>query len=414
MIEKLKQLVLTGPKLAEYYEKHRKWDKALREYEKLRNYAKVGKILEKLNRWNEAAGIYIEKNEVDLARRAIETCFRQGGDWEVFKLPNGDTLTIEAWLHHKGQVRRFVRYVQNVLLLNPQGVPLIVVLADKLCKIDEFKSAAELYLKGFYMVNKNPNNPMVKNEIWLRNASECYARDHMLADAAKCMKSLLETEVKIGAGLSKNYRYNPYRNYSFNLQFAKKFQFLPQLVDLLEDFDPFNIAYDLLKIGEVPLSIRLFFKYYGRVAKQDLTENELEIRNEKVSYCLNQYVVYYRDRKEFEKAAEIALMNDQKKIAADLYQMAELSKRLDERTSEYKVTDMRDDEPDIPNPIIEKSGPMRGAQAEDHCPHCGERVDPEWEVCANCKKMLTLNMCDCGQKLKPKWNRCPSCGREIK
>ena len=150
--------MLTGTRLAEHYEKRKEWDKALEEYVKLGNHAKMGKILEKLERWHDAAGLFIEKKEIDLARRAVEACFRQDEKWETFKLSGGRTIAIEDWLQQNTQVRRFTRYVQNVSELNPQGVPLIVALAERLKKIEEHKSAAELYLKGFHLVNKKPKS----------------------------------------------------------------------------------------------------------------------------------------------------------------------------------------------------------------------------------------------------------------
>jgi hypothetical protein len=223
----------------------------------------------------------------------------------------------------------------------------------------------------------------------------------------------METEVQIGSGMSKNYKYNPYRNYTYHLEFARRLKFLPQLVEILEDFDPFNIAYDLLHMKEIPLSVDLFFKYYGKLVKKDLTEKEIEIRNEKVSYCLNQYVIYFRERKNFKRAAKIALLNDQKKIAADLYKLAEETKQEDDDTASYDVTDLRSDDVSISKTAADELRPNRVKEAASHCPHCNSKVQPDWDVCPNCGNVLTLNMCDCGEQIKPHWNRCPSCGKEL-
>jgi len=413
MLKKLKSILYDSSKLAIFYERKGKYDKAYKEYLALGNYKKAGGALEKIGRWHEAANIYIKYKEIDLARRAIENCFRKNRLWEKFEIDkeNRGIITIEEWLKENKQTRRFARYVQNVDILNDSGVPLIVILADKLKAIEEFKSAAELYRLGFFLINKNiKNKKLIKNEIWLRYACECYSKVHMYPEAAVCMKDLMMIEVEIGSDISKNIRYNPYRNYTFNLKIAKEFNFLPKLIEILEDFDPFNISYDLLKMGESKLSLDLFFKYYAKIAKKNLSEKELEIRNEKMSYCLNQYVIYYREKGEFLKAAQIALMNSQKKIAADLYKLAKQSQEA-EKTSrkppkepEQEKVEMKEE---TRKPEFKKSIAMI------KCKVCGEIVQPDWEICPSCKSVLALNICPCGERIKSHWKICPSCGREL-
>ena len=109
----------------------------------------------------------------------------------------------------------------------------------------------------------------------------------------------------------------------------------------MEDFDPFNISYDLLKIEEPELSMRLFFKYYGRILEKKCSEKELELRNKKIQYCLNQYIVYYRKRKEYSKAAEIALLDSQKEIAADLFKKAKQEKKKPIEILDLGVDDIK-------------------------------------------------------------------------
>ncbi len=392
MLNKLKKIISRKPNTAEQYEKKGQWQDAYKEYLRVGNYYKAGEILEKTGRWVEAANIYIKNNDIDKARRAIDNCFKSGRAWEIFRVDPDTTISIEEWLKAKGQTRRFVRYVQNVETVTPKGIPLIIVLADKLKNVAEYKSAAELYKKGFHLVNKGKTTKEIKNEIWLRHATECYAKSKLYDFAAECMKTLMMTEVQIGSDISKDYRYNPYRNYTYNLQMAKELNFLKELVEKLEDFDPFNIAYDLIKIGKIGLSEELFFKYFGRIAKKHLTEEETEIRNEKVSYCLNQYVIFYRDKKQYKKAAEIALLNSQKKIAAELYKMAG-------RVSEGKKASLFSKKDRI--------------ETIFKCPTCGEEVKPNWEMCPNCENVLTVNVCECGEPIKPHWKRCPTCHRKL-
>lgn len=413
MLRKLKSILYNGAKLATFYERKGKYDKAYKEYLNLGNYRKAGGILEKIGRWHEAANIYIKNKEIDLARRSIENCFRKNRFWEKFEIDkkNGEIITIEEWLKENKQTRRFVRYVQNVEIINDSGVPLIVVLADKLKAIEEFKSAGELYRLGFFLINKNiKNKKLIKNEIWLRYACECYSKVSMYTEAAVCMKDLMMIEVEIGSDISKNINYNPYRNYTFNLKIARDLHFLSKLIEILEDFDPFNIAYDLLKMGESKLSLDLFFKYYAKIIKKDLNEKELEIRNEKISYCLNQYVIYYREKGEYLKAAQIALMNSQKKIAADLFKLAKenpvvqnVRKKIPEEPEENQV-EMKGDQPRSEEKRV--SGLIK-------CTVCGEIVQPDWEICPSCKNVLSLNMCPCGEKIKSHWKICPSCGRDL-
>lgn len=392
MLDKLKQILSQKPNTAEQFEKKGKLQDAYKEYLRLGNHVKAGEILEKTGRWKEAAGIYIQYQNIDKARRAIEKCFRSGSSWENYTLNSGSTVSIEKWLKEFGQSRRFVRYIQDVETFSQGNTPLIILLADKLKAIGEYKSAAELYKKGFHLVNKGKNTKEIKNENWLQHATECYANSRLYDQAAECMKILMLTEVNIGKDISKDQRYNPYRNYTYNLQHAKEFHFLKELVEKLEDFDPFNIAYDLIKIGEIELSEQLFFKYFGRIARKHLTEEETEIRNEKVSYCLNQYVIYYRDKKQYKKAAEIALLNDQKKIAADLYRLAGQEKES-ERVSIFSKKDKID--------TLRK------------CPNCGEEIKANWQICPSCETTLSLNVCQCGEPIKPHWKRCPRCHRVL-
>jgi hypothetical protein len=393
MLEKIKHILAKKSSNAELYEKRGQLSDAYQEYLRVGNIAKAGGILERTGKWNDAASLFIQNNEIDLARRAIEKCFKSGKSWETYQLKEKNSITIESWLKKNNQTRRFVRYVQDVETFTPAGTPLIIALAGRLKKAEEYKNAAELYKRGFYLVNEGKSSQAIKNEIWLKYATECYAKTKMYILAAECLKSLMLTEVQIGTDLSKDYRYNPYRNYTYHLQTAKDLNFLKEFIDSLEDFDPFNIAYDLIKINETELSLKLFFTYYGRIAKKYLSEEEIEIRNEKVSYCLNQYVIYYRNKKEYIKASEIALINSQKKIAVELYKLAEQEKNGNEEKQ-----------------LIYKSEKVKNIIK---CPHCAEEVKPEWEICPKCESSLSLNICECGEQIKPHWKICPSCRRKL-
>jgi hypothetical protein len=392
MLGKFKDLISKQPHSAERFEKRGKLTDAYKEYLNTGNIIKAGEILEKIGKWNDAACLFIKHNEIDLARRAIEKCFKTGKNWEEYRINEKKSITIENWLKENDQTRRFVRYVQDTGTTTPAGIPLIVVLADKIKKAGEYKYAAELYKKAFNMVNKGKKSQSIKNEEWLKQATECYAKTKMVHQAAECLKTLIFIEVQIGTDISKDYRYNPYRNYTYHLQTAKDLNFLKEFIDCLEDFDPFNIAYDLIKIKETELSLELFFKYYGRIAKKYLSEEETELRNEKVSYCLNQYVIYYREKKDYVKAAEIALINSQKKIAAELYKLA---------NKEIPKTDDSD--------LFKSKKEKKVTQ----CPQCGEEVKPEWAICPSCENNLSLNICECGEHIKPHWKRCPSCHRKL-
>jgi hypothetical protein len=108
---------------------------------------------------------------------------------------------------------------------------------------------------------------------------------------------------------------------------------------------------------------------------------------------LNQYVIYYRNKKEYIKAAEIALINSQKKNAAELYKLAEQEKKGAEGKQ-----------------LIYKSEKVRNIIK---CPHCNEEVKPEWAICPNCENSLSLNICECGEQIKPHWKICPSCRQKL-
>lgn len=392
MIGRLKQIISKQSISAERFEKKGKLTNAYQEYLNAGNIAKAGEMLGKIGQWHDAACLFIKYNEIDLARRAIEKCFKTGKQWEVYQLGENNSITIENWLKQNDQTRRFVRYIQDVETLTPTHIPLTVLLADKLKKVEEYKYAAELFKKAFNMINKGKSSQSIKNEVWLTNATECYAKAKMYHQAAECMKTLILIEVQIGTDISKDSRYNPYRNYTHHLQTAKDLNFLKEFIDSLEDFDPFNIAYDLIKIKEIEISLELFFKYYGRIAKKYLSEEENEIRNEKVSYCLNQYVIYYREKKEYAKAAEIALINSQKKIASELYKLAGQQK-----------------------PQTDKNDLFKSEKIENiyRCSNCGEEVKPNWAICPNCENNLSLNICECGEHIKPHWKRCPSCHKKL-
>lgn len=396
---------LSGSELALHYEKSGELNKAYKEYLKKNNFKKAANMLEKMNDWHRAANIYIEKNEIDLARRAIENCFKRGKNWESFEPSAGKSKAIEDWLKENKQTQRFVRYIHNTKRLDPKGIPLIIKLADKLVIIKEFKHAAQLYNNGFFLINNNiSQKKMIKNEEWLMSAAECYSKIGKYEEAAICMKDLVVTEVEIGEDISNKYKSNPYRNYKMILEKTRQLNFLSELLEHLGDFDPFNIAYDLIKMNEFELSKRHFFKYFGRIVKKNLTDQEREIRNKKIIYCLNQYMIYHRARKEYILAAEMAQLNSQKKISADLYKLANLSNQnRDSKGSDLKKVK------------IEPISAMNNSNHHENlsCPHCGEKVEPEWDTCPNCKNSLMLNICSCGEKIQPHWKVCPACGKNL-
>jgi tetratricopeptide (TPR) repeat protein len=415
MIKKIKKFLLTGARLAEYCESNGELDEAYGEYFKMGDYKNAGRILEKTGKWHQAANLYIKTDQVDLARRAIESCFKQDESWEMYEVGEGKTVSIEGWLQKKHQVRRFVRYVRYVDTLNKKGIPLIVVLAFKLKQILEYKAAADLYKRGFDLINKDKDSKTIKNEEWLRYAAECYARVGLYTDAAECMKELILAEVQIGDAFPGTGS-NPYRDYTHNLKKAIEWKFLPHLLEILEDFDPFNIAYDLLKIGEPEVSMNVFFKFFGRVLKRHYNDQEREIRNKRIQYCINQYIIYFRERKEYKKAAEIALLNSQKEIAAELFKKADEEAEKERRKSEVLSAAAVEDLATIEEPEKarkeEKVIPTKIEVLK--CPTCGEIVKPDWEVCPTCDNVLSLGLCVCGQKLKPHWRRCPACQRIVK
>jgi hypothetical protein len=412
MLKRIKSIIYDTEKLALNYERKGKYEKAFKEYLNAGNDKKAAEMLGKMGKWHEAACLYIKNQQIDAARGAIENCFRKNLPWEKFNISADGTqvITVEDWLKRSEQTRRFVRYIQNVDKINDQGIPLIVVLAAKLRGVEEYKSAAELYRWGFFIINRDVRQKqLIKHEEWLRNACECYSKIHLYSEAAICMKDLMMTEVEIGSDMSKNVKYNPYRNYLVNLKLARDLNFLEKLLEILEDFDPFNIAYDLLKMGERTLSVEIFFKYYGRLAKKSLTEEELEVRNEKISYCLNQYVIYFREKEEYQRAAQVALLNNQKKIAADLYKMAQL--KQNNSPNQVLEAELSESETEPSKPTPERK--VISMEETSKCSHCGESVQPNWEVCPSCKNVLILKMCECGEKLKPHWKLCPSCGKEL-
>lgn len=404
-------MVFSGAKLAEFYEENNEFENAYHEYSKINNYEKAGDMLEKMEKWHDAANLYIKHDDTDRARKMIDKCFRNGEAWEAFEPDNGKTIAIETWLKQKRQVQRFVRYIKYVETLNNKGIPLVVLLANKLKQSLEFKSAADLYRTGFHLVNKNKEARSMINEIWLKYATECLANAKLYADAAECMKELILTEVSIGDAFAASGP-NPYRDYTHNLKTAREFNFLPQLIHSLADFDPFNLAYDLLKIQETELSMELFFNFYGRILQKHVSDLEREARNKKIQYCFNQYVIYYSRQGEYKRAAEIALMNSQKEIAADLFKKAEMeeerSKLGIKKRSNWEMEDVKNT--GEYGTEVEKLLP-EGEMAK--CPHCGEFVDPDWEVCPGCNNVQELRMCVCGQKIKSQWKRCPACQRTI-
>jgi hypothetical protein len=411
MIKKIKRLLLKGGKLAKFFEENEEFYDAYKEYLKIGDFANAGRILGKSALWHDAANLFIQKNEVDRARRAIEECFKKNDKWENFELDNGKTISIEDWLKQKQQVRRFVRYIRHVDTLNDKGVPVIVLLAHKLKQIVECKSAAELYKKGFELVNKDKDQKAINNEVWLRYAAECFSREKLYPEAAECMKELILTEVRIGAALVES-GLNPYRNYIHNLKLARQWNFLPQLLGIMADFDPFNFAYDLLKIGEIEASMDVFFKYFARVTRKDFNDEEREVRNKRIQYCFNQYIIYHRERKEYKKAAEIALLNSQKEIAAELFKKAQEEENKSPSASSFEIEEMETIEEPIEEKKEEKLIPVPQKEILK-CPTCGETVESNWEVCPTCDTVLDLEMCECGQKIKPHWKRCPDCQRVL-
>ena len=154
----------------------------------------------------------------------------------------------------------------------------------------------------------------------------------------------------------------------------------------------------------------MFFKYFARVTRKDFSDEEREVRNKRVQYCFNQYIIFHRERKEYRKAAEIALLNSQKQIASDLFKKAqeEESKSLAASALEIEEMETLDEPPDEKNE--EKTIPKPQKEILK-CPTCSERVESDWEVCPTCDTVLDLEMCVCGQKIKPHWKRCPACQR---
>jgi len=193
------------------------------------------------------------------------------------------------------------------------------------------------------------------------------------------------------------------------LEKAREYKTLPELLDLLEDFDPFNVSYNLLKMNEVELSKAHFFKYFGRVVKKNLTEQEREVRNEKISYCLNQYIIYHRERKEYLMAAEIALLNSQKKIASDLYRLASAAHEVGKQEEISLKNIKMQSEKSKQKPDEKKPKP----EVELKCHHCGEKVEVGWDLCPNCENALMFDMCHCGEKIQPHWKVCPACGKHL-
>ncbi|MCP5102929.1 MAG: zinc ribbon domain-containing protein [bacterium] len=390
-MKKLKELLLSGAKLAAYYEENSRFEPAYNEYLKINNHIKAGEMLQKTGKWHDAAALYVKNNETELARKAMDNCFRLEECWGIFELDNGNEISIETWLKQKHQTQQFVRSIKYVEILDEEGIPRVVHLANKLKQVMEYKSAADLYRNGFQLVNKEKEAKSISNEKWLRNAAECLSKAKLYSDAAECMKELIITEVKIGEAVSKS-GHNPYREYTHNLKAAKELNVLPRLIEILEDFDPFNLSYDLLRISEPELSMDMFFRYYGKLLKKKCSDQEMDERNKRVQYCLNQYVVYYSRKGQYKRAAEVALLNSQKEIAADLFKKA-----------------AREEENQKSNATGE---PLTEVETV-RCPTCGEFVQPDWETCPGCKNVLYLNMCACGQKLKSTWAKCPACQRAV-
>jgi len=401
MIKKLKEVFLQGEKLAQFYEKKGDAEKAFNEYLKLENYLKAGEMMQQMGKWHEAAGLFILANDVTRARQALEICFKKNKNWEVFPLLNGKSINIEDWLKRKGQTRRFVRYVKDVTLLNGAGVPILVQLAERLKNVFEFKSAAELYERAFYILNGEGRvKGMVKNEVLLKYAAENFARAHLPKEAAGCLKELIIVEVEIGEKFLRESKTNPYKDYSPHLRWAGQMGFLDQLIELFGDYDPFRIAYDLLKIGAFQLSIDLFFKYYGKVSDKVFSESESKRRNEKIAYCLNQYVIYYSEKMDYQRAADIAIMNSQKEMAKELLRKAKEQKG---KHRNPKAVDIGTTDPALTR---EKSN-------KPVCRDCGEELDPQWGICPGCGKLLHGVLCACGKRIKSHWVKCPHCLRAL-
>lgn len=406
MLKKLKKLFLTGVELAEYCEENGDFYDAYKEYLKIGDHQKAGEILEKSQMWHEAAKLYIIKNKIESARKAIENCFKQGDSWEIFKLDNGQTISVETWLKNTHQTRRFVTNVKFVDILDDKGTPLIVALANKLKKVSEYKSAAELFQKAFDLVNKGKDIKKIQNEEWIKYAAECYSAVKLHGEAAECLKKLTILEINIWEEFSKSDD-NPYRNYMHNLKMAKNLNILDKLIELLGEFDPFNLSYDLWKINEPVLSIKLFFKFYGKILDKNWSDKEIELRNKRIQYCLNQYVIYYSNKGLYTKAAEIALLNSQREIAADLFKKAKQEKEKQEAAARFVVEEVKNTEESKEQ---EEEKPIPETKVTK-CTKCGEIVSPDWEICPNCDEVLELQVCSCGQKLKTYWKRCPSCQR---
>jgi RNA polymerase subunit RPABC4/transcription elongation factor Spt4 len=222
------------------------------------------------------------------------------------------------------------------------------------------------------------------------------------------MKELIVIEVSIGELLPVD-GFNPFRDYLPNLKLAKEWNCLDQVIDLLGDFDPFNISSDLLMIGEYELSINLFFKFYGRVIKKKLSDDERERRNKKIQYCLSQYVTYYTKKGDYLKAAEVALLDSQKEIAAELFKKARAGQEEEDLEDVSGLG--------IENSIsAEETDVQKGENEQDEtskCPTCGEIVGDDAEICPGCNNVLNLVLCVCGEKIKPQWKKCPACHRII-
>ncbi len=416
MLKKIKELVLSGAKLARYYEEQGAFENAYKEYLNIGDFVKAGEMLEKMEKWREAANLYIKHNQIDRARKSIDYCFRScdTGSWQTYEAENNKPIAIEAWLKQKRQVQRFVRYVKFVEKIDDKGIPRVIHLADKLKQAMEFKGAADLYKAGFNLVNKEKETKSITNEMWLNHAVECMSRAKFYAEAAEIMKELILTEVNIGEAVSVK-GYNPYRDYTHNLKNARGLNILPQLIKVMGDFDPFNLSYDLIKIGETELSKELLFRYYGKILQKNVSDEEMIVRNKKIQYCLNQYVVFYSQKGEFKKAAEIALLNSQKELAANLYAKAE--QEVEEVTSgtEDDLPDFEEEEDsEIIEVLIEETKSQHLPNKEIFkCTTCGKWIEETYRVCPHCGNVLYLDLCVCGEKLKPHLEKCPACQRKI-
>lgn len=407
MLDKLKKMLYTGPQLAAYLEKKGELYDAYEEYIKLGDFEKAGQLLEEADLWHEAANFYIREKKTDNARKTMEMCFKINEAWESFEPQPGETITIEDWLKENRQTLRFVTNVKFTETLDKKGTPLIILLAGKMSKVKEYKGAATLFKKGFLLVNEGKNINEIKNESWLRQAVENYAHANLFDEAAETMQVLINTEVSLGELLAKDGK-NPFKDYTYNLKIAKELGFLPDLVTRIGQTDPFNISYDLLKMSEPELSSVLFFKYYGRALDKPLSRKEMDERNQKIQYCLSQYVIFHSRRKEYKRAGQIALLNSQKEMAADLFQKAKTQETGEKPDNSFSVQSMKT-ETDASPPVETKDAVVLDTQ----CPKCGEPVYSDWETCPNCSVGLNIPMCLCGEKLKAHWNRCPSCQREI-